>query len=192
VPRRVAAPPLAPPDPPLSDGRIRLEPLAQRDRGDAWLMAQDDDVKRFTYFPADADERWIADWIARYERGWHDRTCTGFSIRAADDDSFVGFAAIVRLDLEAREGEIGYVVSPAARGRGAAAAAVSLLSGWGFDALGLERLELRIDDANRASRRVAERAGYQLDGVLRSVYFKEGRRVDTGVWSRLRSDKLST
>ena len=67
-------------------------------------------------------------------------------------------------------------------------APVDLLTRWGFDELGLERLELRIDPANTASKRVAERAGYRLDGVLRSTYFKEGRRADVGVWSRLASD----
>jgi RimJ/RimL family protein N-acetyltransferase len=65
---------------------------------------------------------------------------------------------------------------------------VALLTRWGFDELGLERIELRIDSANAASVRVAERAGYCLEGVLRSKHFKEGLRTDLGIWSRLRSD----
>jgi len=178
----------APPDPHLTDGRVRLEPLAQRDVPDAVAMAADEDTKRFTFLPSDADESWVAGWIARYEEGWPAVDRAGFSIRDAATGEFAGFAAIVRLDLDARQGELGYVVSPHARGRGAAAAAVGLLTRWGFDELGLERLELRIDTANEASARVAERAGYRLDGVLRSLAFKEGRRVDTAVWSRLRTD----
>jgi RimJ/RimL family protein N-acetyltransferase len=47
---------------------------------------------------------------------------------------------------------------------------------------------LRIDTANTASVRVAERSGYRLDGVLRNAHFKEGLRSDTGIWSRLRTD----
>jgi RimJ/RimL family protein N-acetyltransferase len=65
---------------------------------------------------------------------------------------------------------------------------VELITAWGFSALGLERLELRIDQANEASTRVAERAGYRLDGVLRNIAFKDGLRTDTAVWSRLRND----
>jgi RimJ/RimL family protein N-acetyltransferase len=94
----------------------------------------------------------------------------------------------VHLDLAAREGEIGYMVAPAARGRGASARAVRLLTRWGFEELALERLELRIDVTNRASERVAERAGYRREGVLRNAYFKEGLRSDTGIWSRLVTD----
>ena len=80
------------------------------------------------------------------------------------------------------------MVAPAARGRGASLRAVELLTRWGFDELGLERLELRIDVTNLASERVAERAGYSQDGVLRNVHFKEGLRSDTGIWSRLSTD----
>ncbi len=181
---------LTPPDPPLTDGVIRLQPLSSRDRADAWHMAQDADVERFTYIPTAADERWIGTWLDDYEKAWRDGSRAGFSIRDAQSDEFIGFAAIVRLDLDQQQGEIGYVVSPHARGRGVAARAVDLVTRWGFDALGLERLELRIDVANGASQRVAERAGYRLDGVLRSVAYKEGLRTGTSVWSRLPTDKL--
>ena len=179
---------LAPPDPHLTDGSIRLEPLTQRDAADVAAMCDDDETKRFTYIPSDATGEWIVGWLRNYETGWADGARAGFSIRDAETGAFLGFAAIVRLDLDAKQGEIGYVVSPHARGRGGAAAAVRLLTAWGFAELGLQRLELRIDTANPASERVAERAGYRLDGVLRSLAFKEGRRTDTGVWSRLPTD----
>jgi RimJ/RimL family protein N-acetyltransferase len=65
---------------------------------------------------------------------------------------------------------------------------VELLTRWGFDELDLIRLVLDIDTANPASERVAQRAGYRLEGIRRSAYFKEGRRADVGVWSRLRDD----
>jgi RimJ/RimL family protein N-acetyltransferase len=188
VPRRLSA--VRKPDPQLTDGRIRLEPLAQRDVADALAMCDDDDTKRFTYLPTNADEGWVAGWLRGYEDGWAEGSRAGFSIRDGETGSFLGFAAIVRLDLEQAQGEIGYVVSPQARGRGAALAAVRLLTQWGFDELALLRLELRIDTANAASERVAERAGYRRDGVLRSLAFKEGRRVDTGVWSLLPGDSL--
>jgi [ribosomal protein S5]-alanine N-acetyltransferase len=62
------------------------------------------------------------------------------------------------------------------------------LTDWGFSQLGLERIELWIDTTNTGSERVAERAGYVREGVLRSYWFKEDIRRDFGIWSRLRSD----
>ncbi|HEV2593182.1 MAG TPA: GNAT family protein [Gaiellaceae bacterium] len=179
---------LAQPNPPLTDGRISLAPLTQADLADALAMCDDEETRRFTFLPTDATAEWISNWLRRYEEGWADASRAGFSIRDAQANAYLGFAAIVRLDLPNRQGEIGYVVSPEARGRGAASAAVEILTRWGFDELGLLRLELRIDTDNPASARVAERAGYRLDGVLRSLAFKDGRRTDTAVWSRLASD----
>jgi RimJ/RimL family protein N-acetyltransferase len=90
--------------------------------------------------------------------------------------------------MDARQGEIGYIVAPAARGRGIAVRAVRLITEWWLQELGLERVELRIEVENEPSIRVAERAGYGHEGVLRSVHFKQGLRADIAVYSRLRTD----
>ncbi len=181
---------LSAPNPPLADDTIRLEPLAQAHARDFAEIVKDPEIKRYTRVPSGADGAFVREWLGRYESGWLDGSRAGFCIRSARDDDFYGFAAIVQLDLAGNEGEIGYMVAPAARGHGISARAVELLTGWGFAELGLERLELRIDVINVASVRIAERVGYRLDGVLRNVHFKEGLRCDTGVWSRLRSDEL--
>jgi RimJ/RimL family protein N-acetyltransferase len=182
VPRRLARP-----DPALADDAIRLEPLTQAHAPSFADLVVDPDVVRFTRVPAGADETFVRGWFKRYEDGWGDGSRAGFAI-FGHDDALVGFGAMVDLSLENLEGEIGYLVAPAARGRGIAPRAVELLTRWGFDVLGLLRLELRIDVQNRASETVAQRAGYRLDGVLRNVHFKEGVRSDVGVWSRLSDD----
>jgi RimJ/RimL family protein N-acetyltransferase len=150
-------------------------------------LVDDPEVVRFTRVPAGADETFVRGWIGRYERGRQDGSRAGFAVRD-HDGTFLGFAAIVELELDHREGEIGYMVAPVARGRGVASRAVELLTRWGFDELGLLRLELRIDVENTASAVVAERAGYRCDGVLRNVHFKQGARCHLAVWSRLSQD----
>jgi RimJ/RimL family protein N-acetyltransferase len=179
--------PLTPPDPPLADDTITLEPLAQRHVPVFQTLVLEDDIRRFTMVPTRPDRHFAANWVARYERGWAEGSRAGFAILGADG-AIVGFAGIFGLDDPGAEGEIGYLVAAEARGQGIAGRSVALLTRWGFDELGLERIELRIDTDNVASARVAERAGYRLDGVLRSKHFKEGLRTDLGIWSRLRSD----
>jgi RimJ/RimL family protein N-acetyltransferase len=171
----------------LRDDAIALEPLDQRDADGMLALAQLDDVIAYTRVPAGADAAFVRDWIGRYERAWDEGTAAGFSIRDRDG-AFLGFAAAVALELEERQAELGYMVLPEARGRGVARRSLELLTRWCLDELALERLELRIDPGNAASTRMAERAGYRLEGVLRSLYLKDGRRSDTAVWSRLRSD----
>jgi len=149
-------------------------------------LVGDEAIKEFTLVPTAAGESFVRSWIRGYEDGWRGGTRAGFVVRAVGDGGFLGFASMFRLDLPAREAEIGYAVAPAARGRGVAGRALALLTRWGIDDLGLERLELRIAVTNPASERVAAHGGYVQEGVLRRVHFKEGRRVDLGIWSRLR------
>jgi ribosomal-protein-alanine N-acetyltransferase len=104
-------------------------------------------------------------------------------IADAVDDRYLGTIAL--LLKEAQTVELAYVVAPEARGRGLACAAVRLLGDWAFAELGAQRLQLRIDPENEASHRVAERAGYTREGVLRSSFIVRGRRHDVAMYSRL-------
>jgi RimJ/RimL family protein N-acetyltransferase len=169
----------------LSDGVIRLEPLAARPVPDFESLVDDPDVVRFTRVPADPGEGFVAAWLGGYERGWDDESKAGFAVVGAESGEFLGFVGFIRFDWDAQESEIGYVIAPAARGRGIAGRAIQLTSRWGFDDLGLERIEAWIDVGNEASQRVAERAGYRREGVRRWSAFKEGKRVDMAIYSLL-------
>jgi RimJ/RimL family protein N-acetyltransferase len=66
--------------------------------------------------------------------------------------------------------------------------ALRQLTAWAFEEQGLIRLQLLISVSNEASKRVAQRCGYQLEGVLRGMYVKQDQREDTESWSRLVTD----
>jgi RimJ/RimL family protein N-acetyltransferase len=178
---------LTPPDPPLADDLIRLPQLALRHAAGMVRLSHYPEVVENTYVPSSAPPDFAESWIARYVGAWEDGSRAGFAIEDREG-AFLGFAALVSLDLAAKQAEAGYMLTREARGRGVASRALDLVTAWSFDTLGLERIELKINAGNAASERVAERCGYRHEGTLRSVAFKEGRRVDLGIWSRLRSD----
>jgi len=108
-----------------------------------------------------------------------------------NDGAFLGEILLFVRTPEAAEtdtGEIAYIVAPAARGRGIATEAVRLLSLWALAGLGLQRLQLTIRPGNVSSIRVAEKAGYRLEGTLRSVKVIRGKRVDGSLYSLLPED----
>jgi RimJ/RimL family protein N-acetyltransferase len=179
---------LTPPEPPLDDGVVRLTPLGPPHVPAMRALGDDPDVARFTYVTSPWTDEKAQAWVDRYVAGWGDGKLAGFAIEESGGGTFLGFLALVRYDAAGREAEIGYIVAPAARGRGVAGRALALATDWCLGPLRLQRLELRIDVANGASLRVAERLGFARDGVLRSVHFKEGRRVDLAVYSRLPTD----
>ena len=84
---------------------------------------------------------------------------------------------------------IGYWIDAASEGNGAVTAAVGALVDDSFQRWQLTRVEIRADVENRASRAVAERLGFQLEGVLRQSYrVGDGRYSDDAVYSLLASD----
>jgi RimJ/RimL family protein N-acetyltransferase len=166
---------------------VRLEPLGERHVADLEALLADPDVLHFTRVPEPPPEGFARSWVERYARGREDGTHFGFA--AVDDDGgFLALALAPKVDPEALEVELGYIVAPAARGRGIATEVVRRLTAWAFGELGAQRIYLLIDTGNAASERVAARAGYVREGVMRSVHLKQGRRIDQAVWSRLPSD----
>ena len=166
---------------------LKLEPLGQAHLEAVAELVKDPAVQRYTRIPLPLPKDFARSWIETYERGRAEGTHEGFAI-VDESRTFLGLALAFGFDREAQTVELGYVVAPAARGRGVAVRALEFLTEWAFDELGALRVELRISVENEASSRVAERAGYVREGVLRSVYFKQGIREDEEVWSRLPTD----
>jgi len=150
-------------------------------------MLEDPDIQSYTMVPVPVPPGFEREWLQRYEEGRADGTREGFAI-VDEDGSFLGLALAFAIDREGRELELGYALTPAARGRGVARWALRELTEWAVRKLDPLRIQLQISADNPASKRVAERAGYVYEGTLRSVHFKQGIRQDTEVWSRIGGD----
>jgi RimJ/RimL family protein N-acetyltransferase len=166
---------------------VRLEPLNEAHLGAVGAMLSDPDVLRFTRVPDPTPDDFPRTWLAAYEAGRRDGTREAFA--ALDGDGrLVGLGLAFGIDRVEGEAELGYIVTPEARGRGLGTAILRALTDWAFAATGVQRLRLVVDVENPASLRVAERSGYVREGVLRSVHFKQGLREDVEIWSRLPGD----
>jgi RimJ/RimL family protein N-acetyltransferase len=162
---------------------VHLEPLGLEHADAVEELVRDPLSVRFTRIPEPAPPGFVRSWLGRYEDGRRDGTREGFAV-VAGDGAFLGLALAPAIEREAATAELGYIVAPDARGRGVGTEALRLLTEWAL-AQGLVRLELRISVENEASKRVAERCGYALEGVLRSTFLKAGKREDTELWSFL-------
>jgi [ribosomal protein S5]-alanine N-acetyltransferase len=73
-------------------------------------------------------------------------------------------------------------------GHGHATEAVQLLVDYLFAAKKLHRIHLVIVPENAASRRIAEKCGFVLEGTVRGAFFNDGRNQDVLLYSLLRND----
>ena len=180
---------VSPPDPPLSDDVVRLRLWGEPGDVEAITAACNDraiaeflDLIPSPYTEADARA-----YIDLCREGWADGTLTNFAITDAETGEAVGSVGVRWVKPDQGLAEVGYWVARNARGKGVCTRAVRLVSRWVIADQGAERLQLRADEQNAASRKVAVNAGFTEEGVLRSSRYNErlGRRVDFVMYSLL-------
>lgn len=173
------------PDPPvLRDGDLVLRVHHPEDAREVYERCTDPEVVLNTTIPQPYGLADAEGFIALTAQWWEAGTNATFAIEL--DGRCAG-----SVDLRMEEGdwaETGYVLSPWARGSGVMTRAVRLVTGWGFDDLGLAGVRWKARVGNEASRRVAERCGFVVEGSVRGLLVHRGQRLDGWIGSLLRDD----
>ena len=97
----------------------------------------------------------------------------------------VGSISVFHADWETRSAEIGYGVRADQRGKGYAPEALSAVARWALTDGGLQRAWLSTIAENVASQRVAEKAGFRLEGTLRRAGLEDDGLHDLMIYALL-------
>ncbi len=100
----------------------------------------------------------------------------------------IGSVGFVRVDEALRTAEIGYWLSRDFNGRGIMTKSVNIMEQFAFDKLNANRVEIRVDVENIPSQRVAIRAGYTREGILRQAFILRGQARDVIVYSKIKNE----
>ena len=163
----------------LEDEEIVLREPTDDDVPALTEALQDPEIPRWTRVPSPYTEDDARAWLASTDE-------ERFLIVDRGTGELLGGVGL-RPD-EDGAAEIGYWVKREARGRGVAPRAVRLASEWGLRDFGLARISLMTEPENTASQRVAEKAGYRREGLLRSWMEIKGERRDFVMFSLLPED----
>lgn len=172
-------------DRPLADGEVVLREWTGADAEPLVAPLNDAEIARWTRVPApytrtDADE-----FLLRAEERRRTGEELSLAIVSASSGALLGSISVRVTSWEHLRGELGYLVFESARGRDVATRAVRLLARFAFERLGLRRVEILAATGNPASQRVAEKAGFAREGVLRSYMDSRGTRLDMVAFSLL-------
>jgi RimJ/RimL family protein N-acetyltransferase len=160
----------------LEDERLLLRVPELADVPAVTAACQDPEVQRWTTVPSpytEKDARWFVEDYARPR--WAGDVGATWLITDRSSGELLGCYG---LDLAAGVGEVGFWVAAPARGRGVCTAATRLVCRWGFDTLGLRRIEWQAFVGNVGSRRVAEKAGFVIEGTCRARLVQRGEPRD--------------
>ena len=133
--------------------------------------SSDPDIPRLTNLPELGSEEWVRAWLERVAELWREGERANFAVADSSSNELLGSIGLRLVD---GNGQAWYWTLPAARGRGVATRALRLLCGWAFDELGLARVQLLAEPENEASQRVAEKAGFQREGLLAELLRAQG------------------
>ncbi|WP_113703145.1 GNAT family N-acetyltransferase [Nonomuraea lactucae] len=182
------APPYLPPfeDGELTDGVVRLVPLAGQDAADYHRMLADPSVAAYHVGPPttlEDDERRCRNtgyWWVSGQRA-------ELAVRDAGSGAFAGHVQLTHVVPVLGQAMIGYSLLPEFRGKGFITRAVSLLVDWAFANTALHRITAGTDAGNTASQSVLRRAGFVPECVHRELFPKQdGTWADDVQWVRLR------
>jgi RimJ/RimL family protein N-acetyltransferase len=164
----------------LEDEAIALRPFEENDAPAlAAAIGDDPELDRWTRIPFPYTEDHAREFISSTEE-------SAFAILDRASGELLGGIGARVYDMAVVE--IGYWVRAGVRGRGVATRALALVARHAFDELGADRVQLTTEPNNLASQRVAEKAGFTREGVLRSLLEFKGRRRDAVMFSLLPED----
>lgn len=170
----------------LQFGEYTLRPSVESDA--SWMIEylNDPELQKWFNFTEPFDE---AKFLVRFKR-MRSVQRDGFGIEWIIEEAGtpVGAIACHHTDWKLSKTEIGYMAFPPSRGKGVIPKILHHLTELLISEYGFERIEIRTDVANLSSQRAAEKAGFTLEGKLRSNYRNQGKLTDDAIFSLIPGD----
>ncbi|MBT2448399.1 GNAT family N-acetyltransferase [Streptomyces sp. ISL-43] len=170
----------------LTTERLVLRPLAATDTDEVHAACQDPGIQRWIPVPVPYGRADAEAFVSRAPAGWQDGSEYNFAVRLGADGPLVACVGVVPSGAHAHE--VGYWTVAGHRGRGYLTEALPAVVRWAFTEIGCVRMVWRAGIGNDASRAVAEKAGFTVEGVQRAAMEHRETLRDCWIGAVLPSD----
>jgi RimJ/RimL family protein N-acetyltransferase len=154
----------------LDDGVVVLRPPTEGDIDEIFAAVREslaEVVPWMAWCHPDYQRVETAEWVRATEQAWANETDYPFAIFDRATGGLLGTCGLNAIDRLNRWANLGYWVRTSATRRGVATRAATLVAGFGFRELGLDRVEILAAIGNEPSQQVAANLGAVREGVLR-------------------------
>ena len=171
--------------PQLETERLILRPMCVSDAEDMYAYACREDVTAYLLWSPHPSLGYTRDYLSYIE----DRYATGgffdWAVVEKKSGRMIGTCGFTSIDAPNDVGEIGYVLNPDDSGRGYATEAAACVLRFGFETVGLYRIEAKFMKGNDASLRVMEKLGMHFEGYREGAMRVKGQYRTIGVCALL-------
>jgi RimJ/RimL family protein N-acetyltransferase len=175
----------------LSDGKILIRPHRPEDVSALFEAVRESIPEISRWLPwchPDYAIEETREFVASVPEHWASGESYGFLITDAATGTLLGGVGLGQINRIHQFANLGYWVRTSCAGRGVASSATRLAARFGFEELGLHRIEILADVGNLASQRVAEKAGARREGILRKRLLLHGQPGDAVIFSLVAED----
>ena len=156
--------------PTLTYGTLTLRPSRESDIESIYQACQDPLISHFTTVPANYTLEHAQSFVRQLDpEGLQSKREIRFIIEnnQGATHALAGVISFHSPNFNNKVAEIGYWITKEYRGKSIGTTAVKVLTNFGFETMGWNRIEAMIDHDNEASKKVVTRAGYEHEGLLR-------------------------
>ena len=155
---------------------------------DAVLVSKDDLMPWMDWCNLDYSIEITFEWLRRQPSEWDEGKNYQFVIFDVLSNQFLGSCGINHINRYYLLANLGYWIRSDRKGEGIATKVTKLVAQFGFQYLGLQRVEIVAAEENWASRRVAEKAGAIFEGILRRRLKIGDKNLDAAMYSLIPED----
>jgi ribosomal-protein-alanine N-acetyltransferase len=122
-------------------------------------------------------------WFADLEK---DGTGIWFAVCSLDNKTFYGAGGLNSLSKEHKKAEIGFWLLPDFWGQGIMKEAMPLICDYGFDKLGLHRIEGFVEAENTNCKKAMAKLDFRHEGTMKDCEIKNGKFISLDIYAKLK------
>jgi ribosomal-protein-alanine N-acetyltransferase len=168
--------------PVIETPRLVLREIRPEDAPEIHAIFGDPEVMRYYDAEPTADLAAAVEIVDKLAERFRTRSGIRWGIAIRNDDKLVGTCGYNSLAVTRHRAEIGYDLRRTHWKRGLMSEALHAMCAFGFDALGLHKIEARVMIGNVDSDRLLQRLGFRVEGLLRDRGFWKGAFHDLRVY----------
>ena len=155
--------------------RVRLRTLNLSDAKAIYEYLKDGEISKWTLIHQPYKRRNALTFILKshYKRIWKKEYVFGILLK--DTNRLIGIISLLNVNWKDKNAEIGYWLGKKYWGRGLTTEAIGLILNFAFKKLKLHRVYAKVFEENTASKRVLEKNGFKLEGIMREIKYMHNK-----------------
>ena len=174
--------------PAIETDRLLFRPMQIRDAEDMFEYSSKESVTRYLLWSPHESVDYTRRYLIFVKKQYSQGLFYDWAVILKDTGKMIGTGGFTTIDGRHQSAEIGYVLNDDYWGKGSGSEIARELLCFGFNYLGLNRIQARYMVGNEASRRVMEKNGMQFEGVARNLMYVKGSFRDIGCCAILKED----